>query len=434
MKESKYNLYVLNEKEEGVIYNIMYRTTVQIDNEVYNLIKNNKIDLIDEDILEVLKAGGIIVDDAMNELDMVRIKFNKRKYNGTSVKFTIFPSYECNLACTYCYQGHGDILHNTMDKETVQRTIRFIKNNASSCRFMGINFFGGEPFFFPDIASKILKEVKYFADNANIKCSIIFTSNGTLITEEILEKLKNYDYSVQITLAGSKKVHDTIRIDKQGNGTYEKIMKSMNLLKTHDIPIFISVNVDYGNYNSIGALLKDLEERGFGGSNVAFFPIKDVSYAEIERDIKEIDGASLTQLSKMAKDMGFRSEPLMAYNYAERCSSRLDNHFVVNPLGDIYKCFSAVYYDEHKIGSIDENGSLTNINYEAYCAWTLQNPLQNEKCVKCMFVPICSGGCAMMAYGKHGSLSAPSCERKNIESVLRAVIMMEYPELFKDAP
>lgn len=433
MKESVYNVYLLDEKEKkGLVYNTMHRSIVHIDDEVYNLIKEDRIDEIDDDVLKVLENGKIVVDDNLDELDMLKIMFNRAKFNAVSIGFTIIPTHACNLACKYCYQGHGDVLSDTMNEETVKRAIEFIKKKSLGRKSLGVNFYGGEPLLFPDIIFRILEELKQWADENGIQFSTTFTSNGTLFTEEIVEKLKDYTHEVQITLSGPKEIHDTIRIDKKGNGTYERLMDVINLFKTHGTAFHIRVDVDQDNYDSIKSLLEDLTERGYEGVYIGFCPIgKDVCYTEMERDAKEVDVVSLTRLSRMAHDMGFRTNPIYIHNFVEGCSALSDNFLAVDPKGHVYKCIAAPNYAEHRFGTLDENGDLTNMNYEAYCAWTLRDPLHIKECTECKFAPICGGGCALSAYAKHGDIISPGCEEKELGEIMRTFIMLKYPELFE---
>jgi len=433
VKESVYNVYLMDEKEKkALVYNTMHRSIVQIDDEVFSLMRSNQIDKIDDDVLEVLKSGKIVVDDNLNELDMLKIMFNRAKYSSVSAGFTIIPTHACNLACKYCYQGHGDVLSSTMNEETLRRTIEFIKKNSMGRRSLGVNFYGGEPLLFPDIIFKVLEELKSFADEQNIQLSTTFTSNGTLFTEEIVEKLKNYNHEVQITLCGPKEIHDTIRIDKKGNGTYDRLMDVINLFKTHGVAFHIRVDVDQENYATIKTLLEDLKERGYEGIYIGFCPIgKDICYTEIERESKEVDVIALTRLSRMAHEMGFQTNPIFIHNFIEGCSAILDNFLAVDPLGNVYKCIAAPNYTEHRFGTINEDGDLVDMNYEAYCQWVLRDPLLIEECVECKFAPICAGGCALTAYSKHGSLLSPGCEEKELGEIMRTFIMLKYPELFE---
>lgn len=435
MKESVYNVYLLDKKEGKVlVYNVMHRSIVRTDDNVYSLMRNNKIDSIDDDVLEVLKNEGIVADDNVNELALLKVKFNRVKYATTTRGITVIPTHACNLACKYCYQGHGNVLSSTMSEGTIKRTIEYIKKNAKVCRKLDLNFYGGEPLLFPDIAFRIIEELKQFADENDIQFSVSFTTNGTLLTEEILEKLKNYNYRVQITFCGPKEIHDTIRVDKKGNGTYEKLMDVIKLLKKHDAAFHLRVDVDQGNYDTIILLLEDLKKRGFEGLYIGFCPISDdICYTELERDVKRVGVVALTRLCKIADDMGFKTNPYYIHNFIEKCSALSDNFLAIDPRGDVYKCIAASNYTEHKFGTLNESGDLVDINYEAYCNWTLRDPLLIEECVECKFAPLCGGGCALAAHRRYGSINTPGCEEKDLGEVLRTFIMLKYPALFEQA-
>lgn len=434
MKESMYNVYLLDKKKKKcLIYNTMHRTIVHIDDEVYNFIKNDKIDHIDDDIMEVLNEGGIVIEDNLDELVMLKIRFNRGKYSALRIGFTIIPTHACNLACKYCYQGHGDVLSDTMNKETIRRTIEFIKRSAMGRKTLGVNFYGGEPLLFPDTVFGILKELTQFADENGMQLMTSFTTNGTLFTEEIVEKLKNYNHEVQITLCGPKEIHDTIRVDKKGNGTYEKLMNVVSLFKKHGTSFHIRVDVDKDNYDSIKSLLEDLKDRGYEGLRIGFCPIgKDICYTELERDSEVVDVVSITRLSRMAHHMGFKTNPIYIQNFVEGCSALSDNFLAVDPNGNVYKCIAAPGYTGHRFGILDEHGDLTDIDYEAYGKWTLRDPLLIEDCVQCKFAPICGGGCALAAYAKHGDINAPGCEERELGEIMRTFIMLRYPELFEE--
>jgi uncharacterized protein len=433
MKESMFNIYLVDEREKNsIVFNTMSRSVILMDDEVYTLIKNNSIDEIDDNILRSLKKENIIVDDDADELEMLKIRFNRGKYKATSVGITVIPTHACNLACTYCYQGHGDVLSTTMSDETVRRTIEFIKKNAVGYTNLAVNFYGGEPLLFPDILFKIAEEVKSFAEEHGITFMVSATSNGTLFTEDVVEKLNHYNHKVQITLCGPKEVHDQIRVDKKGNGTYDTLMDVINLFRKHNISFHVRVDVDQSNYDAVTTLLDDLNTRGFNDFYIAFCPIgEDVCYSKMELDIKGVDSVSLTRLFKLAHEKGFKTNPITIHNFVEGCSALLDSFLAIDPHGDVYKCIAAPNYKEHKLGTVDENGDLADMSYRAYCTWTLRDPLRIEECVTCKFSPVCGGGCALAAYAKHGSINSPGCEEEELGEVVRTYVMLKFPELFE---
>jgi len=323
------------------------------------------------------------------------------------------------------------VLSNTMNEETVKRTIAFIKKNAEGRRKIELSFYGGEPLLYPDILFKILREIHTFAEQQGAVLSVYITSNGILFTEDIIKQLKPYNHKVQITLCGPKEVHDTFRVDKKGNGTYDKLMQLIQLFKKHNITFQLRVDVGKDNYPTIGALFDDLKERGFEGSFIRVGRInKDYCYQQVESTTAELKPSELVQICKLAHDKGFKTDPLTIYKYVE-CIAMIDNFLAVDPKGDVYKCIAACNFPEHRVGTIDEDGNLINMNYQAYCTWVLRSPLLFKECTSCTFSPICGSGCALAAYCDTGDLNSPSCKEKTMGEVVRTYVMVNYPQLFE---
>ncbi len=432
MKESMFNVYLLDKKEKKyLVYNTLYGSIVQIDDEVYTLIKDD-IDGIDPDLLRILTDEKIVIDDNLDELDVYQVILNRDKYNADSIGFTVIPTHACNLACKYCYQGHGDILSNTMSDETVRRTIEFIRKNAVNRRKIDLTFYGGESLLFPDILFRVLEEIQSFANNQGADFHVLVVTNGTLFTEDIIKKLSSYNHEVQITLCGPREVHNAIRVDKKGNGTYDTLMDVMELLKNSNMFFRLRIDVSQNSYNAIDTVLEDLEKRGFQGIRISFGRIStDCCYTEPELDTREVNPNDLVRLCTLAQERGFETAPLRIYNYII-CPAIADNYLIIAPRGDVYKCNAACNFPEHCVGTLDEHGDLKDMNQEVYCTWTLRDPLRIKECRTCKFSPICGSGCALAAYIKTGDINTPNCKGKNMGEVVRTYIKVEYPSLFEE--
>ncbi len=433
MKESMFNVYLRDEKEQKyLVFNTLHNSIVQIDEEVYTLVRTGRADEIDHDFLDILRHERFVCEDDLNELEVYRLIINRDKYITSSIGFTAIPTHACNLACKYCYQGHGDVLSRTMNEETVRRAIEFIKKNAVGRTRITLTFYGGESLLFPDILFRILGEVAEFAEEQGSYFSVLIVTNGTLFTEEIAKKLKKYNHEVQITLCGPKDVHDRIRIDKKGNGTYDTLTNVMALLKKHDITFRLRVDVSRNSYEAVDTLLCDLKKRGIEGVRISFGRIsEDCCYTETELDISEVNPNELVRLCTLAYDRGYETMPLNIYNYMI-CPAIADNQLTIDPKGNIYKCNAACNYPEHCVGTIDEGGDLVDMNYDVYCAWTLRDPLLIEECRECKFSPICGSGCALAAYLKNGDMYTANCKDKNLGEILRTYVMVNYPQLFEE--
>ncbi len=138
----------------------------------------------------------------------------------------------CNMFCKYCDVESPKRAEDTARKKkewTTEEIFKIIEDfYALGTRY--INFQGGEPLLRNDIEKLI--------DYANKKGMVtdIFT-NGLLIHRNInaLKKLSR----ITISLEGDEKTHDTDR----GKGTYQKILRNIELLSRNNITFTINYTV-----------------------------------------------------------------------------------------------------------------------------------------------------------------------------------------------
>lgn len=156
---------------------------------------------------------------------------------GCNIPFTILldPTSACNLHCTGCWAaeyGHKMNLSNE-DLESI----------ISQAEDLGIHTFlftGGEP-----LVRK--NDIVALAEKHNHSFFQTFT-NGTLIDEKFCEDLLRVKNFVPIiSLEGFEEVND----DRRGEGTYQKVMHAMDLLKEHKIPFGHSICYTSKNYKTV---------------------------------------------------------------------------------------------------------------------------------------------------------------------------------------
>lgn len=153
----------------------------------------------------------------------------------------------CNLKCLHCYQeNHKPVQLRYEELEKIYNQYRELLKKLNMKGH--INLTGGEPLCNPHLF-KILDLIK--EDSANITFSIL--TNGTLITDEIAQKIKSYNpHYVQVSLEGGQKTNDHIR----GKGTYKKIAEGIKHLKKYEIFTSISFTATNLNYKEFPKVVK----------------------------------------------------------------------------------------------------------------------------------------------------------------------------------
>ncbi len=160
---------------------------------------------------------------------------------------------ECNLHCPFCYADSGpdkisDNEYNSSERKEIFKKLKQIGLEE-------LQFLGGEPLLKKDTILYALRE-----NEGNISHFTI-TTNGTLITEELVEELKPYKdkLSIQIALDGAKEeTHDSLR----GKGTYKKVISGIKILNENNINWGTTLLATNKNFDELEEIVEKVEEKG----------------------------------------------------------------------------------------------------------------------------------------------------------------------------
>jgi uncharacterized protein len=159
----------------------------------------------------------------------------------------------CNLGCSYCFFLDKEELYEGsrfhMSDEVLDRYIRQLID-AHSSPVVTVAWQGGEPTlmgldFFRraiDVQDRYRKPGMTFENTIQ--------TNGTLLTDEWCEFLKENDFLVGISIDGPRPLHDIHRVTKKGKGTFDKVMRGLRLLQKHGVEynVLTTVNAINGDF------------------------------------------------------------------------------------------------------------------------------------------------------------------------------------------
>ena len=146
----------------------------------------------------------------------------------------------CNMNCKYCF--YSDVSSNRefasygiMSHQTAENLIKSAFEYASG--HVGFAFQGGEPTlaglefykFFVDAVQK------YKKNGIDIAYSI--QTNGYAINEEWADFFAQNKFLVGLSVDGFRQVHDELRLDRNGKGTYDRVMRSAQIMKSKGVDV-----------------------------------------------------------------------------------------------------------------------------------------------------------------------------------------------------
>ena len=118
-----------------------------------------------------------------------------------------------------------------MDIATAKSAVNLLFDYSASKSDLSILFFGGEPTLEFDLIKEITEYAEELAVIKKKKIEFDMTSNGVLLNEEMIDFFSSHNIKVLLSIDGLKESHDRFRVDKFGNGTFERVIKGMKLLK-----------------------------------------------------------------------------------------------------------------------------------------------------------------------------------------------------------
>ena len=299
------------------------------------------------------------------------------KKNGVP-GYTIMPTLGCNARCVYCYEeGRTQV---KMTPEILEQTIRFILKTRKKER-ISLSWFGGEPLLCPDIIDHICERLR----EENVPFKSIMVTNGSLITPEIIEKMRtrwNLNY-LQISMDGAEQDY----IDRKryyGNADrYHTVMHTISRLSEAGIRVAVRVNVDESNWPGIPQFLDDMKRFVENKERVSvyFSPLMNVRAEENDLAMWE----KVIPAADLIRAAGFRAHAYMGPSMkfrANRCMAD-GGSVVIAPDGNLYPCEHCPpgsRYGDVFNGTTDETAEREFRRADG----------TREQCRTCMFLPECT--------------------------------------------
>lgn len=402
MKASMYNFVIDIQNGDKILYNCLTSAAAKIDSKIYNVysrIASGNCKIIDGSgdlsIIEDLKCGGYIIEDDFNEFDLLRVKFNNRRFRNRNLSLTIAPTMDCNFDCVYCYEAKEKSIY--MSPETEKSIADYIDAFISANKKSGIfiTWFGGEPTMALDIIYRLSGNIIEIARKNEIAFGATMITNGYLLDGKTAMKLKKYGVrSVVISIDGTAEVHDRQRPLKNGGGTYKTIIENIKgMLGIFDV--VLQVNISNDNIDNFNLLLDELEKDEIL-KDIYIGPKRLLANTGACQSVTEsvVGLKSFAQthvkLHNQLMDRNIYYDVVPTSDTGGRCKAICKNDFLIHPSGDMYKCWNTIGQKDESIGNISK---MCEINYN-YAKWLSYDPFENKMCLKCKVFPICQGYCA----------------------------------------
>jgi uncharacterized protein len=156
----------------------------------------------------------------------------------------------CNLGCAYCFFLDKELLYEgdrfRMSDEVLERYIvQLIEAHRTSQ--VTIAWQGGEPTLMGVDFYRRAIEIAERHRRPGMTFLHTMQTNGTLLDDEWCEFFREHDVLIGISIDGPRELHDAYRVDKRGNGTFDKVMRGLRLLQQHGVEYNVLTTVNRVN-------------------------------------------------------------------------------------------------------------------------------------------------------------------------------------------
>ena len=314
----------------------------------------------------------------------------------------------CNMRCRYCFyadeaknrttQSYG-IMSEETQKVLVRRALEYAEG---SCIFA---FQGGEPTLAGlDFFRRQMDFQRRF-NLRNVKISNAIQTNGYAIDEEWAKFFAQNHFLVGLSLDGPREVHDLLRRDSAEKGSFDRVMKTVELFRRYGVQFNILTVVNKTVAQNANKVYSFFRSQNFkylqfiecldpfeGGQEDYSLTPQDLEiflkavFDEYFRDFKNKKPTSVRSFDNyIMMLMGRRPE---SCGMSGVCTP----YCLFEANGDMFPCDFYVL-DRYRIGNVHNHTFKELVESPIMKSFAAQSYPVAEKCRGCRWYKLCRGGC-----------------------------------------
>jgi uncharacterized protein len=291
-------------------------------------------------------------------------------------------------------------------------------------RAVKLKYTGGEPTLSFSLVRALHERAQALSADSGLPLQAVVLSNGTLLTDEIVDWLLGEDVRLMISLDGVGAVHDAQRPFADGEGSFAQVARNIDRAIARGLSPHLSITVTPGSAYGLADAVRFALDRGL------LFNLNFVRESDGKHHDLEADHARMVAGVRAAFDVigdilphyrlidGLLDRSAFNGRHRYPCGAGR-SYLVIGPHGRVARCQMTMdqsvadVWDQDPLGSVRTwNGGFQNVAVE-----------KKAGCRDCTWRYWCAGGCPLLAYR--------ACGRSDGPSTYCAVYKILYPELLR---
>jgi uncharacterized protein len=374
---------------------------------------------------ESLARLGLLVPDSAAERKEMREALAEANRRRSLFNVVIVLNMDCNLACTYCYEG-GMKGRHYMSSETASLLADLVeRDHITHGKQIKITFHGGEPLMSIDLIIFLSERLQAAAASQGVTYSFNLVTNGTLLIRQTVEKLIPLGLTgAKVTLDGPRENHNRFRPFVSGKGSFDTIIRNMK--EVWDlIQVQVGGNYTPENYRQFPDLLDFLLEEGLTPGRISLVKFDPVAKSGGHYPLPEFNEgcASTDEPWLVETSLYLREEILKRGFHTPRvgpsiCMIEGPDELVVNYDGVLFKCPAFLGWPEMSVGDL-RAGVRDYTDSHNLDVW------KKDECLDCAYLPLCFGGCRFLRMLREGRIDDVDCRKAFLDETLEACLRQD---------
>jgi uncharacterized protein len=321
----------------------------------------------------------------------------------------------CNLDCAYCFYLDRDadpykaLPARRMTLDTLERlvdTYLFYSYPQSVFAFQGGEpTLAGLPFF------ETMNKLQGQYGRGGQAVSNALQTNAVLLDKNWCDLFRSYNWLLGVSLDGPEEVNDLYRFNKEGRGTWKRVMASIELLQENDVEFNILCVVSQANVGRAKELYSFY--RSLGIDQLQFIPLAEfnangdplpfsISAQQYGRFLCDLFDVWWPDHREVRIRFFDNTAEALAGLKPGTCTMHetCDSYVVVEYNGDVYPCDFFVD-SSWKLGNIVCDSWPEIASRTRRYSFASKKTLAHPECQICEYQSICHGGCPKYRHGPH---------------------------------
>lgn len=302
---------------------------------------------------------------------------------------------KCNFHCKYCYSAEGRSSAELSPEQIRSMLDYFLSGDRKAVKDRTVMFMGGgEPMLSWPLVESSTLYAEQVAKEQGITLHLSLTTNGSVMDEQMLEFLKEHQFTLQISF----EILPDVQRKQRGN--YERVAENLKRLTEMGINNYVRSTITEENVDRIPEMVDYCHEQFPLVKKISCQQVVDPTYfttTEIVDDFFHRYFRAFQEGAKRAKkyDITLRSSSSHLLNYSKR-ERFCFNLVCLTPYNTLTLCPDVsspneADYKASVIGEIKEDGVV--FDQQAFDRLKYGNIHTIEKCRQCYARWNCGSGC-----------------------------------------